>query len=268
MSNDTHPSGMALSVEEIHILVLIERTGAGLSMVGIVAVVSAYLLFKRLRTTPNLFLFLAILSNAGACIASMIGYDGLEQGETSTLCQAQSFIFQWFMQADPWWSFAMAINVFLVFFYNADPESFRKYVWVYCLVCFGGPLITAIALVSIQDPSRGPVYGDAAVSTQLDLGKGTRWLTTCRCGAGSAPTGVLFDYTRTISQCGPASSCPLSSTLPSATMSSTIATYFEALPNHDPKKMRKRSSLYMIAAAHLGSRRNRFVPPNCPSMGG
>jgi hypothetical protein len=68
------------------------------------------------------------------------------------------------MQSDPWWSFAMAVNVYLVFFQNADPTSFRKYVWIYCLVCFGGPLIPAIALISIRDHKYGPVFGDGAVS--------------------------------------------------------------------------------------------------------
>lgn len=68
------------------------------------------------------------------------------------------------MQADPWWSFAMAVNVYLVFFHNIRPSVFRQYAWVYCLICFGGPLITAVALVSIQGDPRGPVFGDAVVS--------------------------------------------------------------------------------------------------------
>ena len=69
-----------------------------------------------------------------------------------------------FMQSDPWWSFAMAVNVYLVFFHNADPALFRKYLWVYCLVCFGGPMLPAVILISIRGDPRGPVYGDAAVS--------------------------------------------------------------------------------------------------------
>ncbi|PHH84821.1 hypothetical protein CDD83_1327 [Cordyceps sp. RAO-2017] len=152
-----------LSQEEIAILIYIERTGAGLSMVAIGLTVLSFLAFKKLRTTPNLFLVIASLANAAASVASMIGYDGLRLGEESALCQAQAFIFEWFMQSDPWWSFAMAVNVFLVFFNNADPETFRKYLWAYCVVCFGGPLIPAIALISVRGDSRGPVYGDAAL---------------------------------------------------------------------------------------------------------
>lgn len=71
------------------------------------------------------------------------------------------------MQSDPWWSFAMAANVYLVFFHNADPESFRKYLWVYCLVCYGGPMMPAIVLMAIRKDPRGLVFGDAAVSERM-----------------------------------------------------------------------------------------------------
>lgn len=67
------------------------------------------------------------------------------------------------MQSDPWWSFAMAFNVYLVLFYNADPAAFRRYLWAYCLVCFGGPMIPAVVLLAIRGDPRGPIYGDAAV---------------------------------------------------------------------------------------------------------
>ncbi|KAL7924455.1 hypothetical protein ACQKWADRAFT_269252 [Trichoderma austrokoningii] len=164
--NDT--SGSELSTRQIEILITIERTGAGLSMAAITLTLLSFLLFKKLRTTPNIFIVLASIANAGASIASMIGYDGLDMGEESTLCQGQGFIFEWFMQSDPWWSFAMAFNVFLVFFNNANPAVFRKRIWIYCLICFGGPLIPAIVLVSIHDDAKGPVFGNAALWCWID----------------------------------------------------------------------------------------------------
>jgi hypothetical protein len=90
-ANQTSP----LTRQEIHALITIERTGAGLSMFAIAAVVLSYLFFKKLRTTPNLFILFACIANACASVASMIGYDGLDQGAESALCQAQGFIFQW-----------------------------------------------------------------------------------------------------------------------------------------------------------------------------
>ena len=92
----TKVGGSALTTREINVLVTMERIGAGFSMVAIIILVVTYLMFKRLRTTPNLFLFCAALANVGASVASMMGYDGLDQGEESALCQAQSFIFQWY----------------------------------------------------------------------------------------------------------------------------------------------------------------------------
>ncbi|OAQ95508.1 G-protein coupled receptor protein [Purpureocillium lilacinum] len=153
----------SLTNRQISILIAIERTGAGFSMAAIVITLVTFVCFKKMRTMPNLFLVFASLANAGASIASMIGYDGLIRGENSSLCQAQAFLMQWFMQSDPWWSFAMAVNVYLVFFHNADPSSFRKYLWVYCLVCFGGPMVPAIILISIRDDVRGPIFGDAVL---------------------------------------------------------------------------------------------------------
>ncbi|KAM3479010.1 hypothetical protein MY8738_005688 [Beauveria namnaoensis] len=159
--------GSDLSADQIATLVAIERTGASLSMIAIALIAASYLVYPKLRTTPNTFLLFASIANVGASIASMIGYDGLLQGEESSLCQGQAFIFEWFMQADPWWSCAMACNVFLVFFCNVDPAMFTRYIWAYCVICFGGPLIPAIALISIKDRSRGPVFGDATHRNRL-----------------------------------------------------------------------------------------------------
>ncbi|KAJ4149267.1 hypothetical protein NW754_000706 [Fusarium falciforme] len=163
--------GQAFSPQEIDVLITIERVGAGCSMVAITLVMLSYWAFKKLRTTPNLFLLFASMANAGASVASMIGYDGLERGEDSTLCQAQAFIFEWFMQSDPWWSFAMAINVFLVFFLNANPRTFRQYAWLYCVICFGGPMIPAIVLISVRDHPDGLIFGDATLWCWI----GTDW---------------------------------------------------------------------------------------------
>lgn len=85
-----------LTVDQVNTLIIIERTGAGLSMVAITLTLATFIAFKKLRTTPNLFLVFASLANAGASVASMIGYDGLRQGEFSALCQAQAFIFEWY----------------------------------------------------------------------------------------------------------------------------------------------------------------------------
>lgn len=68
------------------------------------------------------------------------------------------------MQSDPWWSLAMAVNVFLVFFFALNPNAFRDYLWLYCLVCYGLPSIPAIVLLA-HSPSSTHYYGNATVWT-------------------------------------------------------------------------------------------------------
>ena len=90
------PDGNALTPGQMSVLIILERTGAGFSMVAIALTVLTFILFRKMRTTPNLFLLCASGANAGASCASMMGYDGMHAGLDSGLCQAQAFIFQWF----------------------------------------------------------------------------------------------------------------------------------------------------------------------------
>jgi hypothetical protein len=92
------PTPESLSSEHTNILITSERTCAGLSMVAITLTAISFVCFKKLRTTPNLVLLFASIANAGASVASMMGYDGLKHGENSSLCQAQAFIFEWLVR--------------------------------------------------------------------------------------------------------------------------------------------------------------------------
>ncbi|CAK7206234.1 hypothetical protein SEUCBS139899_009021 [Sporothrix eucalyptigena] len=154
---------MQLSGQQASVVVGLERAGASLSMIGVLLIIATFALFKRLRTVPNTFILFASMANIGASTASLIGLSGIAQGSESTLCRAQAFLLEMFMQSDPWWSFAMAFNVYLVFFHSANPTMFRRHLWVYCLVCFGLPMIPAIVCLYIQSSAKGPVYGDATL---------------------------------------------------------------------------------------------------------
>ncbi|KAF9870585.1 g-protein coupled receptor [Colletotrichum karsti] len=154
----------SLSQNQIDIVIALERVGASLSMFGVSLIFVTYWAFKRIRNVPNLFILMASIANVGASIACAMGYDGIRNGETSALCQIQAFLLEMFMQSDPWWSFAMAINVFLVFFAGANPSSFRQYLWVYCAICFGCPLIPALCCLFIRpDGPNDLIYGDATL---------------------------------------------------------------------------------------------------------
>ncbi|KKY33929.1 putative g-protein coupled receptor [Diaporthe ampelina] len=128
-----------LDEAQIDTLNAVERMGATLSLFGIILIFITFALFRRLRTIPNTFIFFASIANVGACVACLIA----------------------FMQSDPWWSFAMAINVYMVFFMSFNPTTFRQYLWLYCVICFGLPAIPSFVFLFLRE-SRGLVYGDAA----------------------------------------------------------------------------------------------------------
>ncbi|KAK3355493.1 hypothetical protein B0H65DRAFT_544744 [Neurospora tetraspora] len=140
----------------------VERIGASLSLLGVFLIFMAYGLFKRVRTVPNTFILFASIANVGASTACIIGYAGIVAGENSALCHTQAFLLEMFMQSDPWWSLAMAVNVFLVFFFALNPNAFRDYLWLYCLVCYGLPSIPAIVLLA-HSPATTRYYGNATL---------------------------------------------------------------------------------------------------------
>ncbi|KAK3488523.1 hypothetical protein B0T13DRAFT_406451 [Neurospora crassa] len=153
---------MNLTQTQRNIIEHVERIGASLSLLGVFLIFIAYGLFKRVRTVPNTFILFASIANVGASTACFIGYAGIVAGENSALCHTQAFLLEMFMQSDPWWSLAMAINVFLVFFFALNPNAFRDYLWLYCLVCYGLPSVPAIVLLA-HSPATTRYYGNATL---------------------------------------------------------------------------------------------------------
>ncbi|RCI10603.1 hypothetical protein L249_4388 [Ophiocordyceps polyrhachis-furcata BCC 54312] len=157
------PTPERLTPGQVQVLVALERVGGSVSLVALMFIFIAYALLRPVRNVQNTFIVFASVSNVGASVASIIALDGIKAGTQTPLCQTQSFLFEMFMQSDPWWSLAMAVNVFLVFYYRTSPDSFRRWWWVYCLICYGGPFIIALTLLLIKSKERGPVYGQATV---------------------------------------------------------------------------------------------------------
>lgn len=85
---------MNLTVEQRRALQTVERVGASLSLVGVCLVFVSFAAFKRLRTVPNTFILFASIANVGASVACLIGYDGLNAGDDSALCQIQGFLLE------------------------------------------------------------------------------------------------------------------------------------------------------------------------------
>lgn len=67
------------------------------------------------------------------------------------------------MPADAFWSLAMAVNVYLTFYYKFDAQKLRKMEIPYLLCCYGLPFIIAFVFVFIKDPVKNKIYGDATL---------------------------------------------------------------------------------------------------------
>lgn len=57
----------------------------------------------------------------------------------------------------------MAVNVYMVFFFSANPNSFLRYWWAYFLVCYGIPFIPSLWLLVVRGGDGQNVYGNATV---------------------------------------------------------------------------------------------------------
>lgn len=88
------PTGEHMTKSQMLTLTVLERTGGCVSLVAVTVIFIAYYLCPRVRNVQNTFIVFASISNVGASIASAIAMDGLLLGKESSLCQAQSFMFE------------------------------------------------------------------------------------------------------------------------------------------------------------------------------
>ncbi len=67
------------------------------------------------------------------------------------------------MPADAYWTLAMAVNVYMTFFYNYGERDLRRLEKWYFLSCYGVPLLPAVVYLCINTPDRGHMYGNATI---------------------------------------------------------------------------------------------------------
>ncbi|KAF7877382.1 hypothetical protein EAF04_001062 [Stromatinia cepivora] len=156
-----------LSEREIDILIIIERITASISVVGTLALFATFIFIKSFRTLSNTIIFYASFANLFANVAALIGGSALSK-VNSPLCQFQGFLLEMFMQSDPWWSLAMATNVYLVFFYRFDAAQLKKLYPYYALICYGLPFIPAMVCLFVKTKNKGRIYGNATLWCWID----------------------------------------------------------------------------------------------------
>lgn len=92
-----HENDYMLTTAERETLQHVERLGATLSLISVCLIFLTYGIFKRVRTVPNTFIFCASIANVGASIACLIGYAGIQAGDSSALCQTQAFLLEMYV---------------------------------------------------------------------------------------------------------------------------------------------------------------------------
>jgi hypothetical protein len=73
-----------------------------------------------------------------------------------------------FLPADALWTFAMALNVMLTFYYHFGAEDLRRLEKYYFMCCYGIPLSPGLVFVFVQTPEKGHVYGNATLWCWID----------------------------------------------------------------------------------------------------
>ncbi|KAJ5529536.1 hypothetical protein N7527_002929 [Penicillium freii] len=153
---------MSHSPEELKGIAIAGRVSSVLSILGSFTIIGAFALSRHFRSPIHRIIFINSFYNLFDSVATMISISGPAAGNTSSLCQFQGFALQMFPVADVLWTFAMALDTYLVVFYHFDTQALRKletkYIGVITILSF----IPAFAFLFIRD-HKGPIYGDETI---------------------------------------------------------------------------------------------------------
>lgn len=82
---------------QLNAMIITERVTSIFSLVGILFILSTFLLARGFDKPINRLFFFASFSNLGMNIAALIAEDGVYAGQNSSLCQFQAFAIQWYV---------------------------------------------------------------------------------------------------------------------------------------------------------------------------
>lgn len=168
----------ALGADQINTFSIIERACSVFSLLGCVLVITTFSLSKAFHKPINRLVFYASFGNLMTNVATLMAQSFIGD-TTSAGCQLQAFLIQMyvlavacapapidvlptrFMPADAFWTLAMAVNVYLTFYFKFDAQRLRRMEIPYLLLCYGIPFIVAIVFVFVSTPARGRMYGNA-----------------------------------------------------------------------------------------------------------
>lgn len=86
---------------QVNAMMITERVTSIFSLLGILFILSTFLLGRGFDKPINRLFFFASFSNLGMNIASLIAEEGVSAGQNSSLCQFQAFAIQWYVGTRP-----------------------------------------------------------------------------------------------------------------------------------------------------------------------
>ncbi|KAF1934085.1 uncharacterized protein M421DRAFT_246 [Didymella exigua CBS 183.55] len=151
----------ALTGEQLLGVGIATRMSSVVSILGSLFIIGSYLCLPYFRRPTTRLIFYATWGNLLTNVATLVSVSAIPGGAVSAspLCQVQAFLIQWFMLADPFWVFCMALNVGLIFKVKRfDGSKMPDYEKWYGLVAYGVPAVVPITyLVHDQVSSHGIV---------------------------------------------------------------------------------------------------------------
>lgn len=154
---------MPFSANQMRAIEVSERTMSVFSLIGSLFIISTFTAFPFFRKPINRLVFYASIGNILCNIATLISTSGLDAGESSSLCQFQGVLIQWFIPADSLWTFCMALNVYLTFFKNYTASNLRSLEKWYLIFCYGVPFVPALVYLLLDAGGRYGIYGPATI---------------------------------------------------------------------------------------------------------
>ncbi|KAK4127467.1 family A G protein-coupled receptor-like protein [Parathielavia appendiculata] len=151
-----------LADSPVDVFTIIERTCSVFSLLGSMLVIATFSLSKAFHKPINRLVFYASFGNLLTNVATLIARTFINNIDSAG-CQFQAFLIQMFMPADAFWTLAMAVNVYLTFYFKFDAQRLRRMEVPYLLLCYGIPFIVALVLIFISTPEKGRMYGNATL---------------------------------------------------------------------------------------------------------
>lgn len=165
--------------EGVDVFSTIERACSVFSLLGCLFIIVTFTMSKAFHKPINRLVFYASFGNAITNVATIIARSYI--GDPSSAgCQTQAFLIQMyvdishhtaicltcysrFMPADALWTLAMAINVYLTFYFKFDAQRLRRMEATYLICCYGIPFVVALTYIFVSTPTRGRMYGNATL---------------------------------------------------------------------------------------------------------